>query len=130
MDIVLRDNQTSTEFPDGIFHPHQDVQHIKKENIGLIEVMGRAILPARLKNELQEVAKYLLGYHNQIVASHRKWADDLKVKYDFNDENVTEIIDHEVGKVFARVLADAGVFKWDEAGAAAFDQFLTVVKGD
>ncbi|KRN07042.1 UDP-glucose--hexose-1-phosphate uridylyltransferase [Liquorilactobacillus sucicola DSM 21376 = JCM 15457] len=130
LDIVLRDNQTSTEFPDGIFHPHQDVQHIKKENIGLIEVMGRAILPARLKNELQEVAKYLLGYHNQIVASHRKWADDLKVKYDFNDENVTEIIDHEVGKVFARVLADAGVFKWDEAGAAAFDQFLTVVKGD
>ena len=75
LDIVLRDNQTSAEFPDGIFHPHQDVQHIKKENIGLIEVMGRAILPARLKTELAEVGKYLLDQPNQMVAMHQVWAD-------------------------------------------------------
>lgn len=128
MDLVLRDNQTSTQYPDGVFHPHQDVQHIKKENIGLIEVMGRAILPARLKPELHEVANYVLGRHNQMVAMHQPWADALKAKYDFNESNVTEIIDREVGQVFARVLADAGVFKWDAAGEAAFDRFVTAVK--
>ncbi|RRK10267.1 UDP-glucose--hexose-1-phosphate uridylyltransferase [Lactiplantibacillus garii] len=128
LDLVLRDNQTSAEFPDGIFHPHQDVQHIKKENIGLIEVMGRAILPARLKVELAEVAKYLLGRHNHMVAMHQPWADALKAKYQFNDDNVTEIVDREVGHVFARVLADAGVFKWNDAGLAAFDRFIAVLK--
>ncbi|AKP67116.1 UDP-glucose--hexose-1-phosphate uridylyltransferase [Companilactobacillus ginsenosidimutans] len=128
LDIVLRDNQTSAEFPDGIFHPHQDVQHIKKENIGLIEVMGRAILPARLKTELQEVEKYLLNAHNQMVEMHRPWADAIKAKYDINENNVEKIVDQEVGKVFARVLADAGVFKWDEQGEAAFDKFVSTVK--
>ncbi|KRL00947.1 UDP-glucose--hexose-1-phosphate uridylyltransferase [Liquorilactobacillus capillatus] len=128
LDLVLRDNQTSVDFPDGIFHPHQDVQHIKKENIGLIEVMGRAILPARLKPELQEVAKYLLGRHNQIVASHKQWADRLKDKYDLNNDNVTGIIHYEVGNVFARVLADAGVFKLDAAGTSAFMRFAAAVK--
>ncbi|CAM3038821.1 UDP-glucose--hexose-1-phosphate uridylyltransferase [Lactiplantibacillus plajomi] len=127
LDIVLRDNQTSATYPDGIFHPHQDVQHIKKENIGLIEVMGRAILPARLKTELAEVAKYLLGRHNQMVAMHQPWADALKAKYQFNQDNVTEILNQEVGRVFARVLADAGVFKWDKAGAAAFDRFIATL---
>lgn len=128
LDLVLRDNQTSSEFPDGIFHPHQDVQHIKKENIGLIEVMGRAILPARLKVELSEVAKYLLGRHNHMVAMHQPWADALQAKYEFNDDNVTTILDREVGHVFARVLADAGVFKWNDTGLAAFDRFVTAVK--
>lgn len=128
LDLVLRDNQTSANFPDGIFHPHQDVQHIKKENIGLIEVMGRAILPARLKTELAEVAKYLLGRHNHMVAMHQPWADALRQRYHFNDDNVTQILDREVGLVFARVLADAGVFKWNDAGLAAFDRFVAAVK--
>ncbi|MBA1395147.1 UDP-glucose--hexose-1-phosphate uridylyltransferase, partial [Lactobacillus sp. XV13L] len=74
IDLVLRDNQTSKQYPDGIFHPHQDVQHIKKENIGLIEVMGRAILPARLQSELQEVQHYLLQEDNHIAAYHLPWA--------------------------------------------------------
>jgi Galactose-1-phosphate uridyltransferase len=124
MDIVLRDNQTSKEYPDGIFHPHQDVQHIKKENIGLIEVMGRAILPARLKTELKEVEKYLLDQPNEIAEYHRPWADQLKAKYDFNENNVTEIVEKETGLVFARVLEDAGVFKWNQTGQNAFDKFI------
>ncbi len=79
LDIVLRDNQTSEQYPDGIFHPHQDVQHIKKENIGLIEVMGRAILPARLKDEMQEVKHYILGEANDMQDYHKQWADELKL---------------------------------------------------
>lgn len=127
LDIVLRDNQTSAEFPDGIFHPHQDVQHIKKENIGLIEVMGRAILPARLKTELAEVGKYLLDQPNQMVAMHQAWAGQLKATNTITADNVTTVIDTAVGNVFARVLADAGVFKWDDAGEAAFDRFVAAM---
>ncbi|MCH8624929.1 UDP-glucose--hexose-1-phosphate uridylyltransferase [Lactiplantibacillus plantarum] len=127
LDIVLRDNQTSAEFPDGIFHPHQDVQHIKKENIGLIEVMGRAILPARLKTELAEVGKYLLDQPNQMVVMHQAWADQLKATNAITADNVTTVIDTAVGNVFARVLADAGVFKWDDAGEAAFDRFVAAM---
>ena len=124
LDIVLRDNQTSKEFPDGIFHPHQDVQHIKKENIGLIEVMGRAILPARLKDELKEVERYLLKQPNQMAEYHKAWADKLQAKYDFNEDNVSEIVDKETGLVFGRVLEDAGVFKWNQQGQEAFDKFI------
>ncbi|MQS45991.1 UDP-glucose--hexose-1-phosphate uridylyltransferase [Companilactobacillus mishanensis] len=128
LDIVLRDNQTSEKYPDGIFHPHQDVQHIKKENIGLIEVMGRAILPARLKTELNEVEKYLLGQSNDMASYHKKWADSLKLKYKFNFDNISDIVKKEVGLVFARVLEDAGVFKWNDEGRNAFDCFVKVVK--
>src|SRR5699024_3266276 len=124
LDILFRDNQTSKRFPDGIFHPHQDVQHIKKENIGLIEVMGRAILPARLKDELKEVERYLLKQPNQMADYHKTWADKLQEKYDFNEDNVSEIVDKETGLVFGRVLEDAGVFKWDEQGQKAFDKFI------
>ena len=124
LDIVLRDNQTSKEFPDGIFHPHQDVQHIKKENIGLIEVMGRAILPARLKDELKEVERYLLKQPNKMADYHKTWADQLREKYDFNEDNVAEIVDKETGLVFDRVLEDAGVFKWNNQGQKAFDKFI------
>ncbi|WP_119318164.1 UDP-glucose--hexose-1-phosphate uridylyltransferase [Companilactobacillus formosensis] len=124
LDIVLRDNQTSKEFPDGIFHPHQDVQHIKKENIGLIEVMGRAILPARLKDELKEVERYLLKQPNQMADYHKTWADQLQKKYNFNEDNVSEIVDKETGLVFGRVLEDAGVFKWNTQGQEAFDKFI------
>ncbi|MBL3531442.1 UDP-glucose--hexose-1-phosphate uridylyltransferase [Companilactobacillus zhachilii] len=124
LDIVLRDNQTSAKYPDGIFHPHQDVQHIKKENIGLIEVMGRAILPARLKTELKEVERYLLKQPNKMAEYHKAWADELQTKYNFTDDNVSEIVDKEAGLVFKRVLEDAGVFKWNDQGQAAFDKFI------
>ena len=123
LDLVLRDNQTSAEHPDGIFHPHQDVQHIKTENIGLIEVMGRAILPARLKSELAEVQKYLLGEANTMKPMHKTWADQLKAKYDWTPENVEAQMQAAVGRVFARVLEDAGVFKRDEVGQKAFARF-------
>ncbi|SMS14966.1 UDP-glucose--hexose-1-phosphate uridylyltransferase [Levilactobacillus zymae] len=124
LDLVLRDNQTSAQYPDGIFHPHQDVQHIKKENIGLIEVMGRAILPARLKTEMAEVEKYLIGQPNQIAAMHQPWADSLKAQHDITPDNVQAVVHQAIGNTFARVLADAGVFKRDAKGQAALDQFL------
>lgn len=129
LDLVLRDNQTSTAYPDGIFHPHQDVQHIKKENIGLIEVMGLAILPGRLLNELSEVSKYLLDQPNQIAAMHQPWADQLKAKYanQLTTDNVDQIVREEVGHIFARVLEDAGVFKRTTVGQAAFDKFIQQV---
>jgi len=125
LDLVLRDNQTSSQYPDGIFHPHQDVQHIKKENIGLIEVMGRAILPARLKSEMAEVTKYIAGEPNQIAAMHQAWADDLKQTHQVTAQNATAIVHQAIGDVFARVLADAGVFKRNTEGQAALDRFLT-----
>ncbi|GAT18260.1 galactose-1-phosphate uridylyltransferase [Secundilactobacillus silagincola] len=128
LDIVLRDNQTSDKYPDGIFHPHQDVQHIKKENIGLIEVMGRAILPARLKTEMQEVKHYVLGDSNEMKDYHKAWADQLKADHKFTADNADGIIDQSIGEVFARVLQDAGVFKWDDKGQAAFDRFIAQIK--
>lgn len=127
LDVVLRDNQTSEKYPDGIFHPHQDVQHIKKENIGLIEVMGRAILPARLKTEMQEVKKYVLGQPNDMKDYHKTWADQLKADNKFTADNADSIIDQSIGEVFARVLQDAGVFKWDDKGQAALDRFIAQI---
>lgn len=124
LDLVLRDNQTSATYPDGIFHPHQDVQHIKKENIGLIEVMGRAILPARLKTEMQEVERFLLDEPNDMAEYHRAWAEKLKQTTTFTTTNVTETLNQAVGQVFGRVLEDAGVFKWDETGRAAQQRFI------
>lgn len=129
LDLVLRDNQTSAEYPDGIFHPHKDVQHIKKENIGLIEVMGLAILPPRLKDEMVEVEKYLLGKDNQITDYHREWADQIKASYtEIRKSNVETIVQNEIGKVFVRVLEDAGVFKCDTKGREAFLKFIKDVK--
>ncbi|HEM6309679.1 TPA: UDP-glucose--hexose-1-phosphate uridylyltransferase [Streptococcus suis] len=128
LDLVLRDNQTSEEFPDGIYHPHPDVQHIKKENIGLIEVMGLAILPPRLKAELAEVKKYLLGQDSQVAAYHQTWADRLKVEHpDVTEERAEEIIRASVGQIFARVLEDAGVYKRTPEGQAAFLRFVEFV---
>lgn len=126
MDLVLRNNRTSEEHPLGIFHPHEDVQHIKKENIGLIEVMGLAVLPARLKTELKEVEKYILDEENSMAEYHIKWADELKVKYGsvVNSQNVSDIVKKETGYVFLRVLEDAGVFKRNEAGKAGFKRFV------
>lgn len=124
MDLVLRDNNVSEEYPDGIFHPHPDVQHIKKENIGLIEVMGLAVLPPRLESELKEVEKYLLDGDNSIADYHVKWADQLKANNQITYENVTEIVQKAVGVVFARVLEDAGVFKRDVVGQEGFTRFI------
>jgi UDPglucose--hexose-1-phosphate uridylyltransferase len=103
------------------------VQHIKKENIGLIEVMGRAILPARLKNELQEVERYLLNQPNKMKTYHQTWAERLQAKHDFTTANVEQIVDQEVGHVFLRVLEDAGVFKRTPDGQAGFKQFIQKV---
>lgn len=127
LDIVLRDNHTTAEFPDGVYHPHADVQHIKKENIGLIEVMGLAILPPRLKDELSEVEKYLLDQYNEIADYHKDWADNIKKRTDITAKSVHNIVQEEVGKVFVRVLEDAGVYKRDEKGQAAFMRFVDSV---
>lgn len=112
LDIVLRDNHTSEEHPDGVYHPHKDVQHIKKENIGLIEVMGLAILPPRLKEELLEVEKYVLGEYNEIADYHKDWADKIKASNPHvTAEKVSSIVQKAVGATFTRVLEDAGVYK-------------------
>ncbi|MBY8913754.1 UDP-glucose--hexose-1-phosphate uridylyltransferase [Bacillus sp. YC2] len=128
MDLVLRNNRTTEEYPDGIFHPHQDVQHIKKENIGLIEVMGLAVLPPRLKNELLEVEKYLLNASHDIKEIHRSWAEKIKMEYDVTPENVTAVLQTEVANVFLRVLTDAGVFKMTDDGIHAFKRFTKLLE--
>ena len=129
LDLVLRDNQTSPEHPDGIYHPHADVQHIKKENIGLIEVMGLAILPPRLKEELKQVQDYLLGRENTVATYHQAWADDLKATHPaITDEAEAEALVREsVGQIFARVLEDAGVYKRTAEGQAAFRRFVATL---
>ena len=129
LDLVLRDNQTSPEHPDGIYHPHKDVQHIKKENIGLIEVMGLAILPPRLKEEVEQVAAYLVGEDVIVADYHQKWADELKKSHPglTAKDQALEIVQESVGKIFARVLEDAGVYKQTEEGQAAFMRFVNHV---
>ena len=129
LDLVLRDNQTSPEHPDGIYHPHKDVQHIKKENIGLIEVMGLAILPPRLKEEVEQVAAYLVGEDVSVADYHQEWAYELKESHPglTDKAQALEIVQESVGKIFARVLEDAGVYKQTEEGQAAFMRFVEQV---
>ena len=129
LDLVLRDNQTSPEHPDGIYHPHKDVQHIKKENIGLIEVMGLAILPPRLKEEVEQVAAYLVGEDVSVADYHQEWADELKESHPglTDKDQALNIVQESVGKIFARVLEDAGVYKQTEEGQAAFMRFVEQV---
>ena len=129
LDLVLRDNQTSPEHPDGIYHPHKDVQHIKKENIGLIEVMGLAILPPRLKEEVEQVAAYLVGKDVSVADYHKEWADELNESHPglTDKDQVLNIVQESVGKIFARVLEDAGVYKQTEEGQAAFMRFVEQV---
>ena len=129
LDLVLRDNQTSPEHPDGIYHPHKDVQHIKKENIGLIEVMGLAILPPRLKEEVEQVAAYLVGEDVSVADYHQEWADELKESNPglTDKDQALNIVQESVGKIFARVLEDAGVYKQTEEGQAAFMRFVELV---
>ena len=130
LDIVLRNNRTTDEFPMGIFHPHAEVHHIKKENIGLIEVMGLAVLPARLAEELKELEKYLIRKDlagickNEKLAKHAEWAKTLLANHTFTAKNAAQILQAEVGKVFAKVLEYAGVYKRNPAGKAAFERFI------
>ena len=128
LDLVLRDNQTSAEYPDGIYHPHPDVQHIKKENIGLIEVMGLAILPPRLKTELEEVEDFLLGKRDQVAKYHQSWAQKLKKEHpNLSEKEAKTIVQLSVGEIFARVLEDAGVYKRTPKGQEAFMAFIRTI---
>lgn len=132
-DLVLRNNRTTEEHPLGLFHPHAEVHHIKKENIGLIEVMGLAVLPARLKDEMAHVKENLLNKTEDIsniedIAKHADWYKAIRAKYnDINSSNVDEIINTEIGHVFSKVLEHAGVYKRDEKGLAAFDKFVNSI---
>ena len=131
LDLVLRNNLTTEQHPLGLYHPHEELHHIKKENIGLIEVMGLAVLPARLNTELTALAGILSDggdpRADERTAKHADWADGLARLYDFTPENAWEIIQKETGTVFMRVLEDAGVYKRTEEGKAAFMRFLQSV---
>ena len=131
LDLVLRCNIATEEHPLGLFHPHADKHHIKRENIGLIEVMGLAVLPGRLKQELHALAETLVSggeiANNEALRKHAAWAEELKKQYRFTEDNAMEILMQETGKVFAAVLEDAGVYKCDEAGRAAFLRFAATV---
>lgn len=131
LDLVLRNNITTPEYPLGVFHPHQELHHIKKENIGLIEVMGLAVLPSRLKQEMAALADALVTgrdiYQDELLAKHAVWAEELKTRYTFTAQNAEEILQQEIGKVFATVLEHAGVFKCTPEGRIAFHKFIKSV---
>ena len=128
LDLVLRNNITTEEYPLGVYHPHQELHHIKKENIGLIEVMGLAVLPARLKDELHGVAQALVCgddlRQDETLRKHADWADELKTRYTFTVDNAEELLRREVGAVFAAVLEHAGVYKCTPEGREAFLRFI------
>ena len=131
LDLVLRCNITTAEHPLGVFHPHADKHHIKKENIGLIEVMGLAVLPSRLKGELHDLAAAVAAGKDiaadEVLNKHADWIAELKEKYTFNEDNALDIILKETGKVFAEVLEDAGVYKCTAAGREGFLRFVDAV---
>ena len=131
LDLVLRNNLTTPDYPLGIYHPHEEFHHIKKENIGLIEVMGLAILPGRLKKELEAVEEKLLSGENMtedpLTKSHAKWAADIAANYEITAENVKEIVQKETGIVFSKVLEQAGVYKRTPEGKEAFLRFINQV---
>ena len=131
LDLVLRCNITTDEHPLGVFHPHAEKHHIKKENIGLIEVMGLAVLPSRLKTELTLLEHAIVTNQDlsadPILSKHASWVAELRQQYDFTPDNTAEILRREVGKVFAGVLEDAGVYKHTPAGHAAFLDFIQAV---
>ena len=131
LDLVLRCNITTAEHPLGVFHPHADKHHIKKENIGLIEVMGLAVLPSRLKQELADLAQAIVAGDDiaadPVLSKHAQWVQELKQEYTFTQDNALDILLQETGKVFAAVLEDAGVYKNDAQGQAAFARFIETV---
>lgn len=125
MRLVLRNNRTNDEHPLGIFHAHEDVHHIKKENIGLIEVMGLAILPARLLTELEMIKSYILSETEEVPSYHQIWADQLKAHYT-SDLNLDEYITTALGNKFVQVLEHCGVYKLDDEGLNGFKKFLNL----
>ena len=133
LDLVLRNNITTPEHPLGVYHPHSELHHIKKENIGLIEVMGLAVLPSRLKNEIALLETAILENrdisNDEILSKHAEWTKEIKAKYsDINENNIGKIIKDEIGLVFAKVLEHAGVYKRTPEGIAAFKRFAESVK--
>ena len=129
LDLVLRNNITTDEHPLGVYHPHAGLHHIKKENIGLIEVMGLAVLPARLKKEMADLKEAILSgkdiRKDEVLEKHADWVDAFSKKYDHIDEtNIDDIIQNEIGEVFMHVLEDAGVYKRTPEGQEAFDRFV------
>ena len=132
LDLVLRNNITTKEHPLGVYHPHAKLHHIKKENIGLIEVMGLAVLPARLKGEMEELKAAMLAGKNlredELLEKHADWVEEFWDKYEKIDEtNIDDILRHEIGHVFMEVLTDSGVYKRNEEGQRAFDRFIASV---
>ena len=131
LDLVLRNNLTTEQYPLGLYHPHDELHHIKKENIGLIEVMGLAVLPARLKEELAAVADCLANRRDlrtdEKTAKHADWAEAFAPNYNITPENALEIVQKETGLVFAQVLEHAGVYKRTAEGREAFLRFLRTV---
>lgn len=128
LDLVLRNNITTEEHPLGVYHPHSELHHIKKENIGLIEVMGLAVLPARLNVEIADLEKAILEgkdiRKDEVLEKHADWVDTFINKIENNPENIHAIMQEEIGNVFSQVLEDAGVYKRNEKGYAAFDKFV------
>ena len=132
IDLVLRNNITTEEHPLGVYHPHAKLHHIKKENIGLIEVMGLAVLPARLKEEMEQLAEALLEKKDiraiEGLEKHADWAEEfLPACGPLTKENVMDVLHQEIGKVFSQVLEDAGVYKRNEEGQKAFDRFVQTI---
>ena len=132
LDLVLRDNITTEEYPLGVYHPHQELHHIKKKNIGLIEVMGLAVQPSRLKGELADLADAFVEGRDiradETLEKHNHWAEELKTRYTFTKENAMDILQKEVGVVFATVLEHAGVYKCTDEGRTAFLRFINSMK--
>ncbi len=132
LDLVLRNNITTEECPLGYYHPHPEYHHIKKENIGLIEVMGLAVLPSRLKNEMALIKDAMLSGKDiasiEAIASHKEWAEMIMNKYDINENNCEEILQQEIGIVFTAILEQCGVYSRDEEGKKGFIKFIESVK--
>ena len=132
LDLTLRNNITTEECPLGLYHPHNEYHHIKKENIGLIEVMGLAVLPSRLKAEMEHLSQCLIKGEDIVskedLKKHAAWVEEIKGKHtDINEGNVMDILKEEIGQVFVKVLEDAGVYKYNEEGRKAFDRFIAVL---
>lgn len=132
LDLILRNNITTKEHPYGLYHPHEELHHIKKENIGLIEVMGLAILPARLIDEMELLKEYILEgkeiASNHIIEKHKRWVEEFIPKYDLvNEENIDSILKKEIGIVFLNVLQHAGVYKRNAEGQEAFHRFIEAI---
>lgn len=133
LDLVLRNNITTEEYPDGVYHPHPEYHHIKKENIGLIEVMGLAVLPARLKGEMEALAAAIVNgadiANDEVLGKHAVWVEEIKEKYDTVDKyTVNDILKNEIGIVYAAILEQCGVFDRTETGRAQLRKFISSVK--